>query len=46
MQGECHAALRQRIDLLRQRSHEVDVQRAPLKLLLEQRSAGAFVIVA
>ena len=37
------AVLQQGIDLLRQRFHEEDLQRAPLKLLLEQRSAGAFV---
>lgn len=36
------AVLQQGIDLLRQRFQEEDLQRVPLKLLLEQCSAGAF----
>ena len=37
------AVLQQGIDLLRQRMQDDDLQRAALKALLDQRSAGAFV---
>ena len=37
------AVLQQGIDLLRQRVQDDDLQRAALKALLDQRSAGTFV---
>jgi antitoxin ParD1/3/4 len=37
------AVLQQGIDLLRQRMQDEDLQRAALKALLNQRSAGVFV---
>lgn len=35
--------VQQRIELVRQRMHDDDLQRLALKALLDQRSAGAFV---